>query len=357
MKTLLLTGAIWLPSLPVLTKYLPLPLVLFHALLTLAGVTLWLRGWPKLSSGGDGAITALLYGVVVVAFVVGYPLAESGGLGGGSDRDDAIERATAALLDGRYPYYQRTNLDKEISPLPGSLVLAIPFALANVVPAQSLLWLGGWFLFVLTRGPAIPAVALVTLGSPAVLHDVVTGGDLVANSLYVLGAILAVTEASSRYRWPGYVFAGVALSSRPTFWLVLPPLAVYFARTGRGAREPIVAIVLVSAMVTLPFYLWDPAAFTPLHVAGKLAGARSLFPNGDWVLVVTATGLVLAASRRVSGELRTLLEVQGFALWIPPILASGAMLLISDYRWADFLYFALPAGFWATTRARTERAS
>jgi hypothetical protein len=185
----------------------------------------------------------------------------------------------------------------------------------------------------------------------------VTGGDLVANSLYVLAAVAAVAGTSGKPRWAAYLVCGIAFSSRPSFWLALLPLAAHLHARGRRAREASAAVLLVLAAVTLPFYLWDPPAFSPLHVLGKLAGARSLVPGGDWALVAAAALLVLTATRRIDGRVESLLEAQCFALWLPPAMTTAAMWLISDYRWAEFLYFALPAAVWAVVRVRSERAS
>src|SRR5262245_47016902 len=45
--------------------------------------------------------------VLLVAFAVVYPIANAGVVGGGTDRDEALNIAVRELLAGRYPYYPR----------------------------------------------------------------------------------------------------------------------------------------------------------------------------------------------------------------------------------------------------------
>ena len=94
--------------------------------------------WPKTAALG-GLIAA------VALFVVVYPIANDGewssGVRGGSDRDEALQVGGEALLAGEYPYYQRTFLDNPISPMPGSILAALPFAAVGQAGLQNLLWL------------------------------------------------------------------------------------------------------------------------------------------------------------------------------------------------------------------------
>jgi hypothetical protein len=48
--------------------------------------------------------------MVLIAFALVYPVADSGVVGGRSDNDDALDMDTRELLHGRYPYYTRTYL-------------------------------------------------------------------------------------------------------------------------------------------------------------------------------------------------------------------------------------------------------
>jgi hypothetical protein len=73
------------------------------------------------------AAGTFLFLIVVFAFV--YPIANSGIVGGGSDREDNINIAAIGLLHGNYPYYAQGYLGSPTHSLPGSLLLAIPFVM------------------------------------------------------------------------------------------------------------------------------------------------------------------------------------------------------------------------------------
>ena len=67
-----------------------------------------------------GAVSFLL---LLIAFAMVYPVADSGVMGGGSDDDDALDMATRELLHGRYPYHPRTYLGNPPAQLPGASLL------------------------------------------------------------------------------------------------------------------------------------------------------------------------------------------------------------------------------------------
>ncbi len=137
--TLVLAG----PSLGKLQKYLGAPAMVGY-LLALGPVLWWLlhRAWPAFATRCAQSRRTLLFCVLAgvalltTAFAVVYPIADSGVVAGGSDRDEALDIAVEELLNGRYPYHRRTEVSgphalggTRISPLPGSFLLATPFVL------------------------------------------------------------------------------------------------------------------------------------------------------------------------------------------------------------------------------------
>ena len=67
--------------------------------------------------------------LIVVAFFVLYPVANTHAPGTGSDDDDALNLGALALLTGRFPYSQTTYLGNALHHLPGAFVLAVPFVI------------------------------------------------------------------------------------------------------------------------------------------------------------------------------------------------------------------------------------
>ena len=139
---------------------------------------------------------------LLAIFLIVYPMANSGRWGMGSDSDDALNMAATSLLHGHYPYYGKTYLGNPISPMPGSILLAIPFVLIGNEAYQNIFWL---FLAVLAAKTYLqsPRQSLILFWvmmaiSPRILHVVVTGSDEIANTLYVLLSMAWLITAASQ---------------------------------------------------------------------------------------------------------------------------------------------------------------
>ncbi len=290
---LLFAVAIIISSANILTKYVGGATLFLYSLAVVAG--LWgLERWglPLLRRLPARTVTLLL-GLVVVGIttvmVILYPLANSERLGPGSDRDEALDQATLSLLQGDYPYYQVTYLNNPITPMPGALLLAIPFvALTGSSIWQIPVWLIV-FMMVLRRWLFDSRLLLLMLLSvfvlaPKVDHEIVTGGDFVTNAMYVLAAFVVLIESVTHPRRLFRVFAailvGITLSSRMNWVLLLPLVAAAIAeRTDwRTAFRATGLAFLTFLLVTLPWYLYDPAGFSPFHTANKLRLLNQVTP-------------------------------------------------------------------------------
>ena len=257
------------------------------------------------------ALVAVFAGVTALVSVL-YPvsnsgeaswLSPSGVVGGGSDRDEALNLGVRAVLEGRYPYYERTHLDNLVSQLPGSLLLAMPFVVLGNVAWQNLVWLCA--LVAASRKvlgdvrAAVACLALILCSSPVVLQDIVTGGDLAANAIVVLAVlVLLLTSPPSAPPWQQAsiaVAAGVAFSTRAQFWLLLPLLVAALQRRlgARAASLWLVVSLGTFALVTLPFYLYDPTSFSPLVVQNKFSAFDTA--TRDSFLILALLGVAAAA--------------------------------------------------------------
>ena len=305
----MLTALSALQALRVVGPVAALGLLPFFALLTALACQL-LRAWMgRKSTTCDakwshlGVVALALF--LVVSFAVLYPLAKSGIYGPGSDRDDALTRACAALRSGRYPYSTLTYLNNPISPMPGELMLAMPFAWLGCVALQNLFWAAVFYTVLRTAtGRASAAVAvccLLLFGSPEVLRELVTGGDLGTTALMVLSTTYLLCKTCERpgHWWIGSaILLGLSLSSRPVYLMLVPILGARLLAILAWPRAVLVFALILGAfaLVTLPFYLANPAGFTPLSVSEKLGALRALFPFADTAIYfVTAFAAVLGA--------------------------------------------------------------
>lgn len=248
---------------------------------------------------------ALLAGAGLVALtvvlVVVYPHANAHTPGSGSDRDDAANLGAHRLLAGEYPYGPVTYLGNPISQLPGALALAAPFyaafgssAYANVVWLAVLAALVGVVAGALELGPAVVATTLVL--SPGLVREYLTGGDLIANTVYVAAAAAAVVRfAPRRVGLLAAAALGVALASRANFALILIPLgALLVARHGaRAAGLLAVTAVTSSALVAVAFA--RPAGREALRVSDHLS---ALGRTGAALTVAAAVALALLLAAR-----------------------------------------------------------
>jgi hypothetical protein len=341
---------------------------------------LWWRFGDRLAAGlGERRARVLAVGTLVLLialFAVVYPLANSGRFGRGSDCDEALNQATQALLSGHFPYRERTYLGNEITPMPGELLFAAPFVLLGNGAYQTFLWIvaGALMLRACFRQDTAKTLLfcwLVLAASPAVALQIVTGADYVANTLMVLCfAVLLIADGpTSSGRGKPVLIAvalGLALATRANFVFVVPLVFSRLCQT-RGAARAVALTGLVgftAAAVTLPFLLFDPAHFSPLHVRTKLAVFDPILPHAALVIPLAAGVLSLALSRprwnastgaflRNTAIVQALLVLAPTALWIalglkPPLVYTA----FGQF----FLFFALGGIVAGSTRLTRSEA-
>ncbi len=308
---------------------------------------------------------------VAVAFAVVYPIADSGVVGGGTDRDEALDIAARELLHGRYLYGLDTDLGNPISPMPGAVLLAVPFVLMGNSAYQVFLWLPV-FVLVLARLFGSLALALVLLWTilivaPAVPRDIVIGSDHLSNSLYVFIFSLVMvrtcaTTTAVRLKALSAALLGLGLSSRANFVLVLPLVFSQLVRDAGwkdAARYTSITCGTLAAVI-LPFYLYAPQDFSPLHVAGRL---DSTIPHTFTVVLALVGAMTLAfALRSTDGDYVALFRRLGL-LQASLVLAdmglrswdAGAPML--DNRGVLFLAFGALAFFHDVAQREWGRAA
>ncbi|HET9223611.1 MAG TPA: hypothetical protein VFO07_13955, partial [Roseiflexaceae bacterium] len=254
------------------------------------------------------AIAAWL--VLLLAFVLVYPIANAGVVGGGTDRDEALNIAVWESLAGRYPYYPRTYLNAPISPLPGSILLAMPFALLGNSAYQNLFWIAAFYLLIGSYF-SDHRVALLVSGtvlalSPLFWQEFLTGGDLLANSLFVCIFTVLFVQAhqfptsNSAKRIIAAILFGVGLSSRLNYLLLIFPVCSLLWQThGRRYTLKYMAIICTTVViVTLPFYIYDPAGFSPLHTLRKVDQFGAYLSFAGPLIVATSALIALLLSIR-----------------------------------------------------------
>lgn len=286
-------------------------------------------------------ILAVLAGLVVL-FVVVYPIEHGKGFGRSSDRDDALNVAVERIIDGQSPYYPQSDRAGPLSLFPGAIVMAMPFAVAGNSAWQNLFWLPV-FLAVTAfawrnREAALVWLAALLAVSPAIQYEFISGGDMLANSIYIPCAamlLLAVCEERRQSKWmliAAAAFFGLALTSRPNFAFVFPLVmaGVVTRRDGKTALALGGISVLVASFLTFPLYLRDPQGFTPLPTGNKLSNLDAILPHASlWLAgaAALATGFgVVKILRRPAGETAIIWKWCSLVLLVP---MAGAVFLRS----------------------------
>ncbi len=318
----------------------------------------------RLSERQAQFLAAVTFGALIAVFVLVFPRANVHVAGRGSDADDALNLAVGELLHGRYPYYVQTYLQNAIANFPGAILLAAPFVLLGNSAYQNLFWLSAFFFATsrLTRsfGRGLILVWTLLILSPVVMNYVVTGGDDLANSIYVLLFMLLTVRWVSSSDVPAWkrvlaaLLVGVGLSSRANFLLVMPQLfAALTIKVGwRAALNYVAGAGAAFAAVTIPFWLYDPADFTPLHAqAHKVGEFQTILPFAG--LVVPALGGCIAmalAWRSIKLRRETWLRdcaiVQAFLVVCVAtltIIQTGTLSLTSTSYGVFFLFFGVLA--------------
>lgn len=342
-----------------------------HKLVGLAGLVVYLVGaslilwllrryrWyaiaARLTERQALVLVLLTFGGLILIFALLYPLADAGRLGsGGSDNDDALTIATQALLAGDYPYYQRTYLDNPISPLPGLLVLATPAVLLGNAAYLALLALPLFFVVVRhhlqSGGLALLLIWLLLGLAPGVGHALVTGSDYLFNTVAVLALMVGSLWLAHRpgaSRWLTGLVAlllGLALASRANFLLLVPLLAAGLA-AARGWRYAGGYLLIVGAttlLITVPFYLYDPVGFSPLHTANKLTRFNVVVPRAD-LLIGGATALLALwlATRSGNDQAVVLCRRAAYVLILPAVAGVVLSSLFFQALEPSYSFFGL----------------
>ena len=230
-------------------------------------------------------------GLAVLLFALLHPLAHSGLLGPGSDREDGLNVALHALVRLHDPYSTTSFLGHQLNPMPGALILALPFYLIGNSAFQNLFWVPvllmrarKWFG---TTSAALWCGLVFIVGCPASLRDFVTGGDYLINALYVAIAMDLVVVAGHQerkwYRYAAAIFFSVAISSRPNYLVAVPILAgAVFQSRGWQRMVEFLALVALGCFALQRLALLPRSIPAPDPAGGEQdVGYPALVSRGD----------------------------------------------------------------------------
>lgn len=283
------------------------------------------------------AVWILLYIVLVCAFIFVYPHADSGALGFYSDREEALDIGVNALLDRRFPYqcYAQSGVHSgcpatgnPLAPMPGAFLIAMPVIMLLGSAAWlslisiGLAYLGLWWLWQSHHRSAQVMVYLVAL-SPVISAEILTGGDHLANAIFVSLPLLLLIQQPHRSSAPLLaMLLGIALAWRGLFWLVIVPVLFYFLR--RQNWQEVFYLGMLSALgfglVTLPFIFWDYDGFAPLAIQQRFQHFEHIIPHAKMAIPM---GLIIFGSYLGwrANDMQQLILACGWMLLLPILIA------------------------------------
>lgn len=245
------------------------------------------------------AIMAML----AASFLGLHPIEDGRGPGHSSDRDEGLELAVTRMQSGLNPYYPQNPVAGPLSLLPGAILLSAPFVWLGSVGLQNVFWLGAfaWILGRLSKNRTLPWLMIGGLLclSPSTLYEFISGGDMISNGAYVACFLCFFWQAwmAERPRLLHQVLTGmllaIGLASRANFILLLPLVgaAIWHGGNWKCASAAVSLVTTSYLLLVVPFYWWDPSAFTPLMSKNKLAFAEAYLPWAD-VAILGLTALV-----------------------------------------------------------------
>jgi len=299
--------------------------------------------------------------ILFVLFLFIYPIANNHMYFGGSDSDNALNIAVHDLLKLQYPYYTKTYLGNAITPMPGSLILAVPFVLLGTSAYQNFFWIFLFFLFLIKylkdRRSASYLFLILFFLVPLLPYHIFTGSDYIANSIYVLLLLYMFyysIENSKKKIFSllaAFIF-GLALSSRPIYLLLLPVIFALLFRKCQFTDTLIYVgcIIFGFLLITLPFYLYDTVNFSPLHNIDKLTVFNDILPHTEIIvpLFSITAGLALIMLSKHNLDFDFLIISCSIVLIIPVLsgfLLASVQAGLINYRYtfysSYFLFFVV----------------
>jgi hypothetical protein len=314
-----------IPSLRPLAKYLPSSMFLIAIsvyaffLLAINGAivfTLQSKRIPRLFHSPIPFV-----GILSVIFLVNffsYPVADdlkSKGKGHGSDQDDALIETGKFLLSGRNPYHAHLYSGNHISPGPGIIFIALPFAhhrLYFSFTPCALLITGLLIAGIYKSFFYSSAFLIFMISSCAFWETMIVGSDMIAMGLLFAMVTVALFYWKERKK-PNpvekgaskncvrflsspaiIIFATLVATSRIIFIGLLPVWGMFlFKKSKRDALIFTGWTILFVLLLHGLFYSMDPAAYTPFHVIRKGKGLMGMILSATGALVTVSVGIVI----------------------------------------------------------------
>lgn len=287
----------------------------------------------------NGWATLMLFVLATLINYFVYPIAD--GMKAqmmGSDQDDALIQAGLRLVAGQNPYEARTYFGNPASPGPGWVILVLPFIMSGSYFLLTPVFITCVAIFIrLISGNFYKAnLFIVLLMSSIMFWDLlVIGSDVIAIGCLFVGCVVAVY-----YKWnkKGLFLLGsaalvsLAATSRIVFVYIIPLIGVFlWRRSSLASIKFMIYSGLILFFIHFGFYIWNPGAYTPLHLLNK--GGMLLGPK---LMVVVALCCAIVGFYTIL-NVEDKFESWVFFLWLC-LITPLAFVSISDLAGRSYAF-------------------
>ena len=272
-------------------------------------------------------------------------------IGQGTDSGPCAIVSGLRLLHGKFPYLHLDYLRNPISAGPGWVMLMMPFSCTGLygLLIPTLVIASTIVIKKITRSNLGANIYLLCLlSSPGFMNAMVVGNDYVAIGI-VYGLVAIALFYYYRKNWLYdlcfMIGVGMLATARLNFWY-LAPLFGFFI-WGRNKKDGVyfaLAGLLVTILLHLGFYLWNPQHYAPLHVIKD--DATPVF-GGHAMIILLCVSVISGIIAFLT--LKNTLKSWLFLLWIcltAPLFVVGIFALIQthwDLQGNGFSYLIITA--------------
>ena len=275
------------------------------------------------------------------------------------------------IYDAHTPFYGAGVLDAATNRLtvgfpypPLCLLLILPgYLLGGDCRYADIVAVGGtaWLMAAASRSRWSGAVAFLFLLTPLVLYVIASSWtDTLLAFTFSLVMFCAL-----RYR-RGLPYALGLFAATKQYSILAMPMIVMLLKPSDGWREGarlIGTAVVVAALLTVPFWLWDPAAFWRSIVEFQFMQARRIDSLSHlvwmrakvpWIPYLSAAPVAAAIAAMALVLRRPVRSPARFAGAVTLVLV--VFFAFNDPAFANYYYFVIATAAWAAAAAHSDRA-
>ena len=182
------------------------------------------------------------------------------------DRWSAITNFNNALMSGKFPYNEFTQLNNPISGLPGLFLIALPFQLIGDAGLLQIFTFISFSLIVFhflksNENRLITLILLAT--SPGFLWEILARSELFSNMCLFLIFTIMCEKSKNHKTFFNMILAGIVMGLMfSTRLILILPFAIYFFRYFRQDEKGLLVLFIVIGAfcfltTIVPFMVWD----------------------------------------------------------------------------------------------------